>query len=161
MIRNVGRRYMPEGVTDVTKPDAKVYGAASKRRILGDITNATSADDVKENAAKKPVSTHLVHASEVRIEIADDSSSTRTSDRDYMRRESDDIDARDAGNPLLATCYVNEMYDNFGVLERKFSVSPSYMSDQPYINERMRTILVDWLVSCTLLFISTLIVRIG
>lgn len=146
MIRNVGRRYMPEGPSDAAKPDTKATGVASKRRVLGDITNAVSGDDVKENAAKKPVSSHLAQAAEIRIEIADDATSIRASDRDYMRRESDDIDARDAGNPLLATCYVNEMYDNFGVLERKFSVSPSYMSDQPYINERMRTILVDWLV---------------
>ena len=137
---------MPEGPSEVTKCDQRVPGLATKRRVLGDITNATSGDDGKENAAKKPVSTHLAHAPEIRIEAVDDASSIRNSDRDYMRRESDDIDARDSGNPLLATCYVNEMYDNFGVLERKFSVSPSYMSDQPYINERMRTILVDWLV---------------
>ena len=137
---------MPEGPSDVAKPDTKPTGVASKRRVLGDITNAVSGDEVKENAAKKPVSSHLAQTAEIKIEVADDATSIRTSDRDYMRRESDDIDARDAGNPLLATCYVNEMYDNFGVLERKFSVSPSYMSDQPYINERMRTILVDWLV---------------
>ena len=63
-----------------------------------------------------------------------------------MNRESDDIDARDAGNPLLATCYVNEMYQHFGNLERQYAVSPNYMTNQPYVNERMRSILVDWLV---------------
>ena len=69
------------------------------------------------------------------------------SDREYMRRGTDDIDLRDNKNPTLATCYVKAMYDNFAVLEKKFSPSATYMTDQPYINPDMRKILVDWLVS--------------
>ena len=145
MIRNASRRYAPEGQPDVSKPDAKVTGAATKRRVLGDITNAFSSEESKEaNAAKKPTS-NLAHVPEIRIEVDEEISPVRD-DRDYMRRESDDIDARDSGNPLLATCYVNEMYTNFGVLEKKYAVNPDYMSDQPFINERMRIILIDWLV---------------
>jgi hypothetical protein len=145
MLRNLGRRYAPETQPEVTKPvDAiKGPGAANpKRRALGDITNAYSQDEAKDsNAAKKPVFAMV------------DSSNPNTArasgdpDRDYMNRESDDIDARDAGNPLLATCYVNEMYQNFGQLERQYAVNPNYMTNQPYVNERMRSILVDWLVS--------------
>jgi hypothetical protein len=67
-------------------------------------------------------------------------------DRCYMQRVCDDVDARDTDNPLLVTCYVNEMYENFNELERDFMVSSTYMSKQDYVNEKMRTILVDWLV---------------
>ena len=67
-------------------------------------------------------------------------------ERDYMRREADDIDARDARNQLLCAEYVNEMYDIFRQSEKEFQVNANYMTTQPYVNERMRTILIDWLV---------------
>jgi hypothetical protein len=154
MLRNIGRRYMPEAPPDVTKPDVKVTGATTKRRALGDITNAFTAEETKDNnnAVKKHVS-NLAHAPEIKVEAADHVFTSRGPERDYMKRESDDIDARDAGNPLLATSCVNEMYNHFGILERKYSVCSTYMSNQPYVNERMRTILVDWLVCQILLCI--------
>lgn len=64
-----------------------------------------------------------------------------------MSRPSDDIDARDVDNPLLCTEYVNKMYDVFSGLERDIALNPEYMTMQPYINEKMRAILCDWLVS--------------
>ena len=69
-----------------------------------------------------------------------------------MSRLSDDIDARDADNPLLCATYVNDMYDIFMEIEKKFAVNPNYMSAQQFINERMRVILVDWLVDVHLKF---------
>lgn len=38
------------------------------------------------------------------------------------------------------------MYDHFNVLEKQFAVNHNYMKSQPYVNAKMRTILVDWLV---------------
>ena len=69
-----------------------------------------------------------------------------------MRREADDIDARDAKNQLLCSEYVNEMYDIFRQSEIEFRVNANYMLTQPHINDRMRTILVDWLVEVKILF---------
>lgn len=111
-----------------------------KRRALGDITNNTAISEEVGDGAKKPL---------VVIKSTLDKESESKDDLDgrpYMQRASDDIDARDAGNPLLATCYVNEMYDFFNNLEREMKVSPSYMTNQNFINERMRAILIDWLV---------------
>lgn len=74
-------------------------------------------------------------------------SGTIDSDRPYMQREADNIDARDAANPLLCTCVVNDMYEWFGKVEKGIMTNPAYMTTgQPHINERMRCILVDWLV---------------
>lgn len=67
-------------------------------------------------------------------------------DRPYMDRPSDDIDARDVDNPLLCTEYVNQMYDNFRVMERELALDGQYMAKQSFINEKMRGILCDWLV---------------
>jgi hypothetical protein len=52
-------------------------------------------------------------------------------DRAYMQRASDDIDARDAGNPLLAVSYVNEMYENFNQLEKELKVKHEELSTGP------------------------------
>lgn len=64
----------------------------------------------------------------------------------------DDIDERDSDDPLCATSYVQDMYEHFRSKEVSTSVRPVYMEDQQYINERMRSILVDWLVEVHLKF---------
>jgi hypothetical protein len=64
----------------------------------------------------------------------------------------DNIDERDANDPLCATEYVQDMYHHFRVKEQSTSVRPVYMENQKYINERMRSILVDWLVEVHLKF---------
>jgi hypothetical protein len=64
----------------------------------------------------------------------------------------DDIDERDSDDPLCATSYVQDMYEHFRSKETSTSVRPLYMEDQQYINERMRSILVDWLVEVHLKF---------
>ena len=64
----------------------------------------------------------------------------------------DDIDQRDSDDPLCATSYVQDMYEHFRGKETETSVRPQYMENQPFINERMRSILVDWLVEVHLKF---------
>eukprot|EP00584_Thalassiosira_punctigera_P019027 CAMPEP_0172574314 /NCGR_PEP_ID=MMETSP1067-20121228/136639_1 /TAXON_ID=265564 ORGANISM="Thalassiosira punctigera, Strain Tpunct2005C2" /NCGR_SAMPLE_ID=MMETSP1067 /ASSEMBLY_ACC=CAM_ASM_000444 /LENGTH=404 /DNA_ID=CAMNT_0013366937 /DNA_START=264 /DNA_END=1479 /DNA_ORIENTATION=+ len=58
----------------------------------------------------------------------------------------DDIDERDSDDPLCVTSYVQDMYEQFRSKEASTSVRPVYMEEQQYINERMRSVLVDWLV---------------
>lgn len=64
----------------------------------------------------------------------------------------DDIDARDAEDPLCATDYVLDMYEHFREKEFVTSVRPTFMESQTHINERMRSILIDWLVEVHLKF---------
>jgi len=64
----------------------------------------------------------------------------------------DNIDERDAEDPLCATDYVQDMYEHFRENEQSTSVRPVYMENQLHINERMRSILVDWLVEVHLKF---------
>ena len=66
--------------------------------------------------------------------------------------EADDIDERDANDHLCVTEYVQDMYHHFRIKEKTTSVRRFYMEDQKYINERMRSILVDWLVQLHLKF---------
>jgi hypothetical protein len=48
-------------------------------------------------------------------------------------------------DPQIVTEYVEEIYDELLIVEKQFAVSP-YMSNQTDINEKMRSILIDWLV---------------
>lgn len=66
--------------------------------------------------------------------------------RPIALRSVDDIDSRDADNPLLVTCYVDELYDHFLELELQFRVSSHYMAGQRFVDPSMRSILVDSLV---------------
>jgi cyclin B len=58
----------------------------------------------------------------------------------------DDIDAADGDNPLAVAEYVNDQYSFYRMKECRPGYDPNYMAKQPFINTRMRTILVDWLV---------------
>ncbi|NP_001081268.1 G2/mitotic-specific cyclin-B2 [Xenopus laevis] len=57
----------------------------------------------------------------------------------------EDIDADDGGNPQLCSDYVMDIYNYLKQLEVQQSVHPCYLEGKE-INERMRAILVDWLV---------------
>ncbi|XP_010935270.1 cyclin-B2-2 isoform X1 [Elaeis guineensis] len=57
-----------------------------------------------------------------------------------------DIDSCDAKNPLAVVEYVEEIYDFYRQTEDFGCVCPNYMSNQFDINERMRAILIDWLI---------------
>jgi hypothetical protein len=70
----------------------------------------------------------------------------------YQFGPADNIDERDAEDPLCVTEYVQDMYHHFREKETITSVRPCYMDNQPHINERMRSILVDWLVEVHLKF---------
>ena len=64
----------------------------------------------------------------------------------------DNIDERDQNDPLCVTSYVNDMYTHFRMKENITSVRPMYMETQPHINQKMRSILVDWLIEVHLKF---------
>ncbi|MGB4191429.1 MAG: hypothetical protein WBJ81_02630, partial [Rickettsiales bacterium] len=89
----------------------------SKRRALGDITNAVADEDSKSIAQNKKPSVFKPVVLDVQMA---ESKEDDMSDRSYMQRPVDDIDGRDNENPLLCTTYVNEMYDHFGDLEREY-----------------------------------------
>lgn len=65
----------------------------------------------------------------------------------------DNIDLHDMNDPLAVTEYVEEIYEHFRKQEEKTMVLPMYMeSTQSQINEKMRAILVDWLVEVHMKF---------
>ncbi|PKA60820.1 Cyclin-B2-2 [Apostasia shenzhenica] len=57
-----------------------------------------------------------------------------------------EIDACDSKNPLAVVRYVDEIYYFYRKSEDLSCVPPNYMFNQFDINERMRAILIDWLI---------------
>ncbi|XP_058772680.1 G2/mitotic-specific cyclin-1-like isoform X2 [Vicia villosa] len=65
---------------------------------------------------------------------------------DMMDEPVMDIDISDANDPLAVSEYIDDLYAYYRKVESTGCVSPNYMADQFDINERMRAILIDWLV---------------
>ncbi|KVI08732.1 Cyclin A/B/D/E [Cynara cardunculus var. scolymus] len=57
-----------------------------------------------------------------------------------------DIDISDDRNHLAVTEYVEDLYAHYRRMENCSLVSPDYMTQQFDINEKMRAILIDWLI---------------
>ncbi|PON50005.1 Cyclin [Parasponia andersonii] len=57
-----------------------------------------------------------------------------------------DIDGCDLKNPLAVVDYVEDIYAFYRKMEGFSCVSPSYIGQQFDINEKMRAILIDWLI---------------
>jgi len=63
----------------------------------------------------------------------------------------EDIDIHDHNDPQAVAQYVNEIYEYLMEKEKEM-VDPNYISRQVDINERMRSILVDWIVEVHRMF---------
>ncbi|KAK4284909.1 hypothetical protein QN277_001678 [Acacia crassicarpa] len=57
-----------------------------------------------------------------------------------------DIDVCDAKDPLAVVEYIDEIYEFYRKIENTSCVSPDYMAGQFDVNEKMRAILIDWLI---------------
>ncbi|XP_030536004.1 G2/mitotic-specific cyclin-2-like [Rhodamnia argentea] len=57
-----------------------------------------------------------------------------------------DIDGRDKKNPLAVVDYIEDIYAHYRRMENCSCVSANYMGQQADINEKMRAILIDWLI---------------
>lgn len=56
------------------------------------------------------------------------------------------IDAGDIGNQLAVVDYIEDIYSFYRKAEMQYCVPPNYMSNQLHINEKMRAVLIDWLI---------------
>jgi len=64
----------------------------------------------------------------------------------------EDIDANDTDDPQAVSEYVNEIYEHLMMKEKKDKIPANFLEKQSDINEKMRAILVDWLVEVHRMF---------
>lgn len=147
---------------------AKVVAQPSRtRRALGDITNAARKHSAIQG--KKPAVPSLrvtrtstsSGASSARsaitsrsIQNTEKKSTIPQTARPLITTESAvrDIDAPHSGNAQYCTAYVNDIQAYYKSLEATFTPNHGYMAKQKDINEKMRGILIDWLIEVHLKF---------
>ncbi|XWS45635.1 hypothetical protein CRYUN_Cryun15aG0153400 [Craigia yunnanensis] len=101
--------------------------------------------DVEENKASldQPVPMFL-EETETWLSEADEMEEVEM--EDIVEEPIVDIDGCDAKNPLAIVEYVEDLYAYYRKMENFSRVSPNYMAQQSDINEKMRAILIDWLI---------------
>ena len=139
------------GVKDVLRKASTTSSSNSGSMPSLHALTARPADDDKAAPAPRPATSRpFSSGGDAMIEPL--AANTESSSSAAARRVADNIDERDAHNPLAVTEYANDMYAFFREKEFRTGVSASYMARQPHINEKMRAILVDWLVEVHLKF---------
>mmetsp|Transcript_38275 Transcript_38275/g.50440 ORF Transcript_38275/g.50440 Transcript_38275/m.50440 type:complete len:403 (+) Transcript_38275:329-1537(+) len=138
-----------KGTLKPSRPQQQKASRPTRRpsRVTENNTLATSQESVSmETDSNDAQSTRRTGEN-----VTKTSQTNSTQGRARSSRLPDDIDARDANEPLAVIEYVTDMYGYFKDREQN-SINPAYMSNQPHINERMRAILIDWLVEVHLKF---------
>lgn len=141
---------------DVDHADVHAEAGAPNRRRSKRLSGEAPSpppSPVRQRSKRRRVSNSPVGGNVDSVKV-DNSKTTRTNAiRNYQYSSPpDDIDDRDANDPQCISTIVCELYDHFRAMEQYTSVRNTYMTNQIYINERMRAILVDWLVEVHLKF---------
>uniref|UniRef100_A0A0D9W887 Cyclin N-terminal domain-containing protein n=1 Tax=Leersia perrieri TaxID=77586 RepID=A0A0D9W887_9ORYZ len=130
-------------------PVTRNFAASLTRKEQLDRQNAvTDVEVICIDPQKKPIPDGAVDddvesfQSIEDIAVDEESECGDTDDDESMM----DIDSVDSGNPLAATEYVEELYKFYRENEETSCVQPTYMSSQDDINEKMRAILIDWII---------------
>lgn len=165
-LRNVPDNSMLQSSTNAAisssnAPAKKDLSNLNVRRGLCDITNASrneAAAPAAAAAANLPSKKSTSKSNTMKIKTLPNIDSItrpksagehqRTKESKNVPRQitgADDIDARDSNDPRMVTCYVSDIYSHLREKEVK-SVKPTYLEQQPFINAKMRAILIDWLV---------------
>ncbi|KAG7651887.1 Cyclin-like superfamily [Arabidopsis thaliana x Arabidopsis arenosa] len=103
--------------------------------------------DVEEGDFNEPM---FVQHTEAMLEEIDKMEGIEMQDSNDIDAEVEesvmDIDSCDKNNPLSVVEYINDIYCFYKKNECRSCVPPNYMENQHDINERMRGILIDWLI---------------
>ncbi|KAM4593435.1 G2/mitotic-specific cyclin-B2 [Odontesthes bonariensis] len=137
--------------------EGKRFAAGPRRAALGEITNFNAANTKRTGASKSSKPSCAQKAAPVlRLQAAADALPEEPADVS-MKEEPlcqafsevlltvQDVDEHDADLPQLCSEYVKDIYSYLHVLEVQQAVRADYMQGYE-ITERMRAILVDWLV---------------
>ncbi|KAL9678189.1 hypothetical protein QQ045_016028 [Rhodiola kirilowii] len=102
--------------------------------------------DAKVCSSDVPVPMSLEKQENVEVQETDNMDEIVMEDADDEDLPVMDIDGPDAKDPLALVDYVEEIYLYYRKMENKICESPNYMAQQDDINEKMRAILIDWLI---------------
>lgn len=137
------------------KPGARVASASVGSADTGAAAPAapgSSSSAVVVASSSALAKTAAVSSAAAPAAVATSDSATAARPIRTATRKPTDIDERDADEPLAVTEYVEDLYVFLREREIATQVDRRYMESQPNVNERMRSILIDWLVEVHLKF---------
>ncbi|KAA8528826.1 hypothetical protein F0562_036181 [Nyssa sinensis] len=105
--------------------------------------NIIDVEDDYKTASEFPLPMFVQHT-EAMLEEIDRMEEVEMEDIDYDLVM--DIDSIDKRNPLAVVDYIDDIYAYYKKAESSSCVLPNYMAHQFDINDRMRGILIDWLI---------------
>ncbi|KAL3617745.1 Cyclin-B2-4 [Castilleja foliolosa] len=147
--RPVTRKFAAQlSVKEQQQPSLKEVGPSAQQapNQLVDCV-IIDADDYKNNVDDHDVPMFVHHTEAMMEEIDRMDAEIEMEDVDDVEEEpAVDIDSGDRKNPLAVTEYIDDLYAHYKRAESSSCVPPNYMSQQFDINERMRSILIDWLI---------------
>ncbi|KAM7257489.1 hypothetical protein ACFE04_013230 [Oxalis oulophora] len=114
----------------------------SKKLVQSILVSSEPEYNVVEMEESKPM---FVQHTEAMLEEIDRMEEVEMEDVD----EEDqiiDIDDRDKSNPLAVIEYIDDIHTFYKKTEIGSCVNPNYMAQQHDVNDRMRGILIDWLI---------------
>ncbi|KAJ8545106.1 hypothetical protein K7X08_017689 [Anisodus acutangulus] len=117
--------------------------SAEEFTVWEDIPLADHMVEENEEAKDQPVPMSLELTE---TEVSNDKNQMEVEMEDIFEETIIDIDGNDANNPLAAVEYVEDLFANYRKMEGYGCASPNYMAQQFDITERMRSILIDWLI---------------
>ncbi|XP_043711834.1 G2/mitotic-specific cyclin-2-like isoform X2 [Telopea speciosissima] len=119
-------------------------------RPISSFTNATKSEDCTiidvddfEGTNDFPVPMFVKHTEAMLDEI---DQMEEVEMEDISVDPTTDIDSCDSKNPLAVVDYIEDIYAHYRKAESSSCVSRNYMAQQFDINEKMRAILIDWLI---------------
>merc|ERR1711970_336217 len=130
-------------------PRAAVY-SKGKSNVVGNL-RLRQKKAIGETQAKMGVKTTMV---KIVTKEEEEEVPMEVEQSDAVRRIPDgvtDIDAEDASNPQLCTEYAQEIYAYLRQLEKRGAVRSDFLSGCP-ITEKMRAVLIDWMVEVQMQF---------
>ncbi|CAN1781858.1 CYCB2-3 [Linum perenne] len=136
--RPITRRFAAQLANKPPKPDAN-------KREVKNVNESqdcpiTDAEDFSAPMFVQHTEAMLVEIDRMEVEMED------VAEEEDEEDSVVDIDSCDKNNPLAAVEYIEDLYTFYRKAEGSSSVPPNYMAQQFDINERMRGILIDWLI---------------
>jgi len=150
----IGQRQEVAALLNNLREKAKRSNVAEDTATWGATRSRTTTFKPRDYSSTLPSGANLTldgsnHKSITSLLLSRSESATSTR---KSKEQVPDIDAADREDPLACTEYVNDIYSYWRRIEPDTRVPMDYMRDQTDINDKMRAILIDWLVEVHLKF---------
>lgn len=133
---------------------AKIFGQTghASRSVLGDIGNTSSRNASSKTAGKPSQAKKIKQSGTSTFQRNAEPAPMVVDTFSSLPPGVENIDLDDHENPLLVAEYVTDIYEYMRELEEKYNVADNHLSHQKDVTEKMRSILIDWLVEVHLRF---------